>query len=44
MFFVAEKNLVDVFEVGGDEGGNNYNGYEMVVDRKFELSTVFSFL
>ena len=44
MFFVAEKNLVDVFEVGRDESGNNDDGYEMVVDGKLELSTVFSFL
>lgn len=44
MFFIAEENLVDVFEIGGDEGGNNDDGYEMVVDGKFELTAVFPFL
>ena len=43
MFFIAEKNLVDIFEVGGNEGGNNDDGYKMVVDGKFKLPTVFSF-
>ena len=44
MFFVAEKNLINVFKVGRDESGHNDDGYEMIVDGKFELSTVFSFL
>ena len=43
MFFIAEKNLVYVFKVSRNEGGNNDDGYKMVVDGKFKLPTVFSF-